>query len=335
MGAALVFCAVAGIYFLRAPEFSGLAAPGGSPAAPAAEAPPPLPTANALSFLRDSLRLTGTCETGCARIALEISEAGKLGRFGPRGVASMPTGLPSRWRSASAAAGEAAAPADAAETDAAQTGTSTAPARIRITPTIVVPLPRPNVSSGASPVPASSPNQPNEEAAPSPVAALMQPASLSSGGRRAPTTSGPAIGANDGVAVYDISAAAVYLPDGERLEAHSGLGNMADNPRYVDRRNTGPTPPGTYKLQLRPNLFFGVEALRMVPIDGKSRFGRDGFLTHTYLLRGRPGQSNGCVVFPDYARFLQAFKRGHVRRLVVVASLRGSPMQVASAGAGN
>src|SRR6185312_2178779 len=142
----------------------------------------------------------------------------------------------------------------------------------------------------------------------------------------------PLIGRNDGVAVYDISAATVYMPDGARLEAHSGLGRMVDNPHFVDRKNTGPTPPGTYNLSMRKGRFHGVEALRLVPVDGKNRFGRDGLLTHTYLLRGRPGQSNGCVVFPNYQSFLNAFKRGHVTRLVVVASLKGAPQQVASAG---
>src|SRR5690606_18822903 len=35
--------------------------------------------------------------------------------------------------------------------------------------------------------------------------------------------------AGNGVAVYDISAAKVYMPDGSVLEAHSGIGKMADN----------------------------------------------------------------------------------------------------------
>jgi hypothetical protein len=37
----------------------------------------------------------------------------------------------------------------------------------------------------------------------------------------------------------------------------------------------------------------------------------------------QPGASNGCVSFRDYNRFLQAFLRGEVRRLVVVAGSRG------------
>ncbi|TIL75228.1 MAG: DUF2778 domain-containing protein [Mesorhizobium sp.] len=120
-----------------------------------------------------------------------------------------------------------------------------------------------------------------------------------------------------GVAVYDISAKTVYMPDGSRLEAHSGLGSMADQPRYANRKNAGPTPPHTYDLRLRESRFHGVEALRLTPIDGKNKFGRDGFLAHTYLLRGRRGESSGCVVFKDYASFLAAFKKGKIKRLVV------------------
>ena len=37
-------------------------------------------------------------------------------------------------------------------------------------------------------------------------------------------------------AVYDISAHTVYLPNGQRLEAHSGLGSMLDDPRSVELR---------------------------------------------------------------------------------------------------
>ncbi|MGU3400315.1 DUF2778 domain-containing protein [Brucellaceae bacterium D45D] len=119
------------------------------------------------------------------------------------------------------------------------------------------------------------------------------------------------------VAVYDISAATVYMPNGERLEAHSGLGTMRDNPNYVKQKNRGPTPPHTYNLRMREALFHGVEAIRLTPIDGNNRYNRDGLLAHTYMLRRR-GDSNGCVVFRDYARFLRAFKRGEVKQLVVV-----------------
>ena len=126
--------------------------------------------------------------------------------------------------------------------------------------------------------------------------------------------------AGNGVAVYDISAAKVYMPDGTVLEAHSGIGKMADNPRYVDVKMHGPTPPHTYDLKLRESRFHGVEALRMLPVDGKNRNGRTGLLAHSYLLRGGRAESHGCVAFKDYARFLKAFKQGKIKQLVVVPS---------------
>ncbi|KAA0122904.1 DUF2778 domain-containing protein [Methylobacterium sp. P1-11] len=122
-----------------------------------------------------------------------------------------------------------------------------------------------------------------------------------------------------GTAVYDISARTVTLPSGEVLEAHSGLGEAMDNPRYVHLRMRGSTPPGTYTLTERERLFHGVRAIRLNPVGGSAAIhGRDGLLAHTYMLR-QPGASNGCVSFRDYNRFLQAFLRGEVRRLVVVA----------------
>ncbi|GGB06241.1 hypothetical protein GCM10011491_37920 [Brucella endophytica] len=124
--------------------------------------------------------------------------------------------------------------------------------------------------------------------------------------------------AGNGIAVYDISAAKVYMPDGSVLEAHSGIGKMADNPRYVHVKMNGPTPPHTYNLRMRESRFHGVEAIRMLPVDGKNKYGRDGFLTHSYLLRGGRAESHGCVAFRDYDRFLKAFKQGKVKQMIVV-----------------
>ena len=139
--------------------------------------------------------------------------------------------------------------------------------------------------------------------------------------------------AGNGVAVYDITAAKVYMPDGSVLEAHSGIGKMADNPRYVNVRMTGPTPPHTYNLRMRETRFHGVEAIRMLPVDGKNKHGRDGFLTHSYLLRGKRAESHGCVAFADYPRFLTAFKQGKVKQIVVVPSGgRAAGMRLAQNG---
>lgn len=122
-------------------------------------------------------------------------------------------------------------------------------------------------------------------------------------------------------AVYDLAAHTVYMPDGTRLEAHSGLGDRLDNPRYVDEKDRGATPPHLYDLALREEPFHGVQALRLNPVGGESAiYGRVGLLAHTYML-GPKGDSNGCVSFKDYDAFLQAFESGKVKRLAVVASL--------------
>jgi hypothetical protein len=122
-------------------------------------------------------------------------------------------------------------------------------------------------------------------------------------------------------AVYDISARTVYLPDGTRLEAHSGLGAKLDDPRYVHVRMHGATPPHLYELEPREALFHGVPALRLKPVGGEEAiFGRTGLLAHTYML-GPNGDSNGCVSFKDYYAFLSAYRNGGVKRLAVVAKV--------------
>jgi len=120
-------------------------------------------------------------------------------------------------------------------------------------------------------------------------------------------------------AVYDISAHMVYLPDGTRLEAHSGLGSRIDDPRSSHMRMVGVTPPHIYELKPREALFHGVPALRLTPIGGEDKiFGRVGLLAHTYML-GANGDSNGCVSFRDYYAFLNAYRNQGIRRLAVLA----------------
>ncbi|WP_244616080.1 DUF2778 domain-containing protein [Rhizobium sp. RU20A] len=131
------------------------------------------------------------------------------------------------------------------------------------------------------------------------------------------------------IAVYDISGATVYMPDGTRLEAHSGIGEMRDNPKYTHVKMRGPTPPGVFRLTMRESRFHGVEALRMTSVDGKHPKGRDGLLTHSYLLRRSPGDSHGCIAFRNYPAFLAAFKRGHVNMIIVVESMPKSRTQIA------
>jgi hypothetical protein len=123
-------------------------------------------------------------------------------------------------------------------------------------------------------------------------------------------------------AVYDIAAQTVYLPDGTRLEAHSGLGSKMDDVRYSHVRMQGVTPPHIYELKPRETLFHGVPALRLTPLGGEEKIhGRDGLLAHTYML-GPSGQSNGCVSFKDYYAFLDAYRNKGIRRLAVLAKVQ-------------
>ncbi len=124
---------------------------------------------------------------------------------------------------------------------------------------------------------------------------------------RAPVT-GPSAHYDQYTAVYDISAHTVYLPDGTRLEAHSGLGDRLDDVRFANERMRGPTPPNLYELTPREQSFHGVQALRLKPIGGGDLFGRAGLLAHSYML-GPNGDSFGCVSFKDYDAFLKAYER--------------------------
>jgi hypothetical protein len=174
-------------------------------------------------------------------------------------------------------------------------------------------VPAPRLASITSPPPSSSAKKVR-------LASLEMP----KGGSLSPD-------ADSRTAVYDISARTVYMPDGRRLEAHSGLGDRMDDARYVNIKEEGATPPNVYDLSLRENLFHGVRALRMTPVGDGKMYGRDGILAHSYML-GPSGQSNGCVSFSDYPAFLKAFLRGEVTRLVVVEHLANPPStQIASA----
>jgi len=184
----------------------------------------------------------------------------------------------------------------------------------------LVPLPRPNPApQEVAPAVAPAP----QLAAIAPPAAADKRAALEAH-NKSPLLPDPA----SRTAVYDISARTVYLPNGKKLEAHSGLGDKRDDPRFVKVRMHGPTPPNVYDLALREQPFHGVRAIRLNPVDDDKMFGRDGMLAHSYML-GPNGQSNGCVSFKDYDKFLTAFLNGEVDRLVVVADLGGKPAHTA------
>lgn len=166
--------------------------------------------------------------------------------------------------------------------------------------------PIPDASTPLSDTPSAAPPATAPDAPPSEDAVLPTPGS--------------------GFALYDIKGKTVYMPNGDRLEAHSGYGEMFDDPAHVSRRMVGPTPPNTYSLTMRESLFHGVEAIRLNPIGPGKMYGRTGILAHTYLL-GPRGDSNGCVSFKDYEKFLVAFKRGEIKKMVVVAQLENAPKE--------
>ncbi len=157
-----------------------------------------------------------------------------------------------------------------------------------------------------------------------------EPAAAASGLGRGPLFSFPPLFGNSApapvsgydhyTAVYDISARVVYLPDGTKLEAHSGLGQALDNPRFVAERAVGPTPPHLYELTLREGSFHGVQAIRLNPVGEGGIYGRAGLLAHPFML-GPNGDSNGCVSFKDYDAFLRAYQNGQVKKIAVVAKL--------------
>ena len=125
------------------------------------------------------------------------------------------------------------------------------------------------------------------------------------------------------IAIYDITNGVVHMPNGTKLEAHSGIGKMRDNPKYTHVKMKGPTPPGTYKLSMREKPFHGVAAIRLTSVDGTHPQGRTGLLAHSYLLRSAPGDSHGCVAFANYDKFLAAFRRGEITHMVIVPEHNG------------
>jgi hypothetical protein len=187
-------------------------------------------------------------------------------------------------------------------------------AALPITAAIAIPAaPDPNVAT-LSPGSSTTTGVPEPRAATRSVVTPPQDAALSN----------PVSGDTRYTAIYDISAHKIYLPNGERLEAHSGLGEYIDDVRFVHLRSRGPTPPNVYELKLRESPFHGVQAIRLNPLDGGKMYGRDGILAHPFML-GPNGQSNGCVSLKDYPAFLNAYLRGEITRLVVVQRLDDAP----------
>jgi len=211
-------------------------------------------------------------------------------------------------------------------------------ADVAVAPVARVPLPRvrpavPNLTASLGPSPNVAKQASSDPLAEVSVAlrkafAMLQPAgavlasAAPDGGIGSDGADRPSgmVAPGQQTALYDISARTVYMPDGTRLEAHSGFRELLDDVRYVDVKDRGATPPQVYELKLREKLFHGVQALRMTPVGEGDVHGRNGLLAHSYML-GPNGDSNGCVSFKDYGAFLKAFQNGSVKRLVVVKTL--------------
>ena len=198
------------------------------------------------------------------------------------------------------------------------------------TVTTSIPLPRPRPAEASTPAVASAAprdvvsDRPEDPTVLEKLSSMfkyrMTLASLTpSDGIFAPKLDLTALGYDNETAVYDISAHMVYLPNGAKLEAHSGLGGTRDDPAHVSEHSVGATPPAVYELKPREQLFHGIQALRMNPVEG-SALGRTGLLVHPYML-GPNGDSNGCVSVRDYDRFLAAYQHGDFKRLAVVPNL--------------
>ena len=111
------------------------------------------------------------------------------------------------------------------------------------------------------------------------------------------------------------------MPDGTELEAHSGLGKRMDDPRQVNVKMHGSTPPHVYDLTTREAIFHGDEALRMTPVGGDGRiFGRRACSTHSYLL-GPRGDFERLRVVQGLQRVRARLQARPVKRMVVVAKL--------------
>ncbi len=219
-----------------------------------------------------------------------------------------------------------------AEQLGAQNGSPASVDEVRQSASADIPLPRPrpvaaNLEAQAASAPAQADNAPRQDnrtllqklsdLLPGPITL----ASLAPDGglfRQKPDLA--SLGYDRLTAVYDISAKAVYLPNGVSLEAHSGMGSLKDDPEQVAKPNVGATPPAVYELKPREQLFHGVRALRITPVDGSTTLGRSGLLAHSYML-GPDGDLNGCVSIKNYDLFLEAFDNGQINRLVVVPSL--------------
>jgi hypothetical protein len=122
-----------------------------------------------------------------------------------------------------AAVSPAAAPAMTTETE---NGTGSVPSVVRLPP------PDPKAAAASPAVGSSAPSLASLTSPP--PAGSVKKVRLAS--LEMPKGSSSSLNPDSRTAIYDITARTVYMPDGRRLEAHFGLGDRMDDPRYISRR---------------------------------------------------------------------------------------------------
>jgi hypothetical protein len=76
-------------------------------------------------------------------------------------------------------------------------------------------------------------------------------------------TSGRSLASDGQTAIYDISARTVYMPDGTKLEAHSGFGDLLDDPRHCGlSRSAAKAKSMGARVSLRTPICSGRTATR-------------------------------------------------------------------------
>jgi len=187
-----------------------------------------------------------------------------------------------------------------------------------------LPLPRPDGISqqavASAPPPVSEPRVASLPPQPEPQAKPSEPGILDKLFGDPDRAAKAVLAAHPNTVLYDITKRAVYMPDGTKLEAHSGFGEWMDDPDSMHRKNVGVTPPNVYAVSFREKPFHGVRALRMKPVGDGKMYGRDGILAHSFLL-GEAGASNGCISIREYDTFLKAYEAGQFTQIIVMRSI--------------
>ncbi len=116
-------------------------------------------------------------------------------------------------------------------------------------------------------------------------------------------------------AVYDLMAHTVFLPDGSRLEAHSGLGPLGTIPPMSWKRTGARRRRMNMNSRCARACSTACRRCGSIPSAGRMRSMAAPGCSPTPTCWGPDGDSNGCVSFKNYDAFLAAFQSGPSRSL--------------------